>query len=146
MTIFSESLKGFMWGLGFALATLLVYTCYGMYIQAGAEFAYKKRMNWLYEEHFSEQVSLVKTEVIGFKKLVNGINIASKTNSLPGTFSSSFRIKFTLMNAEEFLGTCYQDLDSEKTDSKFSYYQTLCSDMYSDFNKVTNINISVIRK
>ena len=146
MNIFNESTNGFMWGLGFALSTVLIYTGYGMYLQAGLQFSFKNKMNYLLEEQLREQESLVRSEVIDFKIFDNGVKIASKTNSTSGMYSSLFRLKFTLMQDGEFSGICYQDLDSEKTSSDFSYYQTLCTDTFLDFNNVTDINVTVVGK
>jgi hypothetical protein len=148
MTNFNEVLKGFLWGLGFTISTALIYTGYGMYVQAALEFSYKEKLNSLVAEQVVIEAKDFESKIIGFRKTKSGFIIASRTKAIRGIVGAKYRIKFNLMASGEFAGTCYQDLDMEQTEKEYSFYQTSCNNLYldSDMRNVTDISVSIIRK
>ncbi|MGB3665695.1 MAG: hypothetical protein WA963_01925 [Bermanella sp.] len=151
MSRLDEALKGFCWGLGFAISSVLVYVAFLMYAHAGILYKNQKVIEDLYQEDFANYSEFLQPEVINFKIHNNGIVINSKAKET-GSHSilkDMARLRFTLFGNESrnsnpnFIGICNQSLATEHSGDEWSYYQTDCEIKFGNPEDVKNIKVTI---
>jgi len=148
---FDDTLKGFFWGLGFAVSSALVYIAFIMYAHAGIIYKNQKIIEDLYQEDFANYSEILQPEVINFKAHNNGIVINSKAKETGSRsiLKDKARLRFTLFGNDssnsnpDFIGICNQSLATEHSDDEWSYYQTDCEMKLGNPENVKRIKVTI---
>jgi len=154
LTRLNETVTGFLWGLGFAISSVLVYIAFLIYANAG--IAYKNQMviEELYREDFASYTKLLEPEVLNYE-IADGaiwINSRAKESSLRSYLKERAFLRFTLLNegAESvkpnLISVCSQELVAEHSDEEWSYYQTKCSIELNSPKDVNRIKVTIAGK
>ena len=144
-----ESVKGFLWGVGFAVAGLGLGSAYAVTWLDDIEWAFRKNLKGLFTTEMKSFTDMVQPEVLAYKVVGNQVWVASKAKSFSmgeGAGGDLF-LRITLLGeagaGEELLATCRQDLVWEDTDSGWTYYETQCDTAFGKPEDVEEVRIAV---
>lgn len=147
MSSLSEAGKGFLWGTGFAVALLAVFSAYAVTTLSDIEWAYKNQMAELIGKQSHEYGSVLQPEILHTKKEGNSIFIASRVKSL-GVLSfmkTRAYLRFTLLDKSgksiTLVSVCKQDLVPENSPGEWTYYETECKATFGEL--VTDVRVAL---
>lgn len=132
MSILSDMVKGFMWGIGFSIALFGAATAYIMNIYAAADAKLKDNLSLIYEEKNAKLSSHFKPEVIKSEINKNNVKIYTKYKNFKTSTASvlHMKIKYTIFDAKDKNGApiaiCEQPILAEESGADYLYSITSC--------------------
>jgi hypothetical protein len=145
-----EIFKGFLWGMGFSISTGLVYIAYAMYTLAAIEFSYKNDFVDLMNYEMASYYERLKPEVLGFEVKDNALLISAKSERVhyADILKKSAFIKFYLFDDSQgaegkIIGICRQEIESDISDEKYSYYISTCKTTLGLASDVDRVSVAI---
>lgn len=132
MSILSDMVKGFMWGIGFSIALLGVLTAYTMNFYASTEAKFKDDLSSIYDEKNTVLSQGLKAEVIKSEISKHDITIYAKYKNFKTSTVSALhmKIKYTIFDADKKneapIAICEQPILAEKSSADYLYSITSC--------------------
>ncbi len=143
-----ELYKGFLWGVGFALATGLIYSVLISTLGASIEYGYKNRL----KEVSSRQLSLLAESLgleiartsIGSKEITFAIKHMNLKDS--SFVHDTYKISLSIFNKSgEFISKCESDFPNEKSTDEYIYTVVECPIIFGDAEDFDHAKISIKR-
>ncbi|ALZ75293.1 hypothetical protein [Rheinheimera sp. F8] len=124
-----ELYKGFLWGVGFALATGLIYSVLISTLGASVEYGYKNRLN----EVSSKQLGLLADSLgleiaktsIGTERVIFAVKHMNLNDS--AFVHDTYKISLSIFNKSgDFISKCESDFPNEKSTDEYIYTVVEC--------------------
>ena len=145
MKYFDETRRGFFWGLGFSLVSILVFTIYMYFIYAKIESRYRLDLVDIFDNKISEALDKFEPQVIGFKVINGKVVISSRAiNGNSSGFNIYLRFTLTSSKKPKYASTCTQPLVHESGGRKYVYYQTECRSMFFKSEDIDKVDVGLV--
>jgi hypothetical protein len=143
----SELYKGFLWGLGFAIATGIAYVIITMHLSASIAHNYNKEMRSFITTEFNTASKLFQAEVINTVVKNDHVHLAVKyENIFDAAFAGSgYKMSFTLFDtSKNFMGNCEADIQNYHSEESHIYSEVACPSTFSDANSFGHATVSIV--
>ena len=141
-------LDGFFWGIGFAVAVVLVLATYFIVGHIKIEQTYKYSMRELVKEDMDTFVDSLSLELVNSQVVDNEILLTTKMINLgltPNAFGLSLR--FSLFNTDgEFMGQCEAKIPFVSSEEESIHMLTSCKTKLYPADTFHKATVDVLRQ
>jgi hypothetical protein len=141
-----ELYKGFLWGIGFALATGLIYIVLISKLAASVEYGYKNQLQEVSSREFNSfsdslDIEIVKTSIESGK-----VVFATKHMNLHNAYFiySTYKISLSLFDKSgEFISKCESGFPNEHSTEKDIYTVVECPIIFGQPNDFDHAKVAI---
>jgi len=144
-----ELYKGFLWGLGFAVATGLIYSVLISTLAASVEYGYKKRLQEVSSKQFNLMADSLGLEIVKTSIESEKIIFATKHMNLNDAsfIYATYKISLTLFNkAGDFISKCESSFPNENSTEKDIYTVVECPITFGRPDEFDHAKVAIKRE
>lgn len=144
-----ELYKGFLWGIGFALATGLIFSVLISRFAASVEYGYKNRLQELSSKQLSLLADSLGLEIVKTSIESEKVIFATRHMNLndPYFIYATYKISLSLFNKSgAFISKCESEFPDEKSTEKDIYTVIECPIIFGKANEFDHAKIAIKRQ
>lgn len=144
-----ELYKGFLWGVGFALATGLIYAVLISKLAASVEYGYANLLQEISSREFNSFSDSLDLEIVKTSIESNKIIFATKHKNLHDAYFiyATYKISLNLFNKSgEFISNCESGFPNEHSTEKDIYTVVECPVIFGQPDDFDHAKVAIKRE